>query len=316
MPFIGVIFDFDCITNYLIERYQTMFWYNLLMYRVFLMFAFFHISLYAKLNVVVSILPQQTFLKAIGKEKVESTLMVRPGNSPHTYEPKASQMRALSTADLYLAIGVEFEKVWLPKFQDLNNKMPIVDITKDIQKIAIKQKHHSHKSHTLNDRHRHGDYDPHVWISPENVKILARNIYKALIKLDKKNKAYYLRNLKTFLAHVTQTDATIKKILSSLKSRTFMVFHPSWSYFAHAYRLRQIAVEIEGKTPKPKELVTLIKVAKEKKITAIFTQPEFSDTAVQILAKELQIPVIKVSPLASNWSENLMKIAKTIAGEE
>ena len=67
--------------------------------------------------------------------------------------------------------------------------------------------------------------------------------------------------------------------------------------------------------PKPKELIHLLEEAKEEKVKAIFTQPEFSDTVAKIIAKELQIPVVKVSPLAPNWSENLIYIAKTIAGK-
>ena len=94
-----------------------------------------------------------------------------------------------------------------------------------------------------------------------------------------------------------------------------MVFHPSWGYFAHAYGLTQMAVEIEGKSPKPKELIGLINEAKEEKIKAIFTQPEFSDSMAKVMASELHIDVIKVSPLAENWSENLLKIAHAIAGK-
>jgi zinc transport system substrate-binding protein len=94
-----------------------------------------------------------------------------------------------------------------------------------------------------------------------------------------------------------------------------MVFHPSWGYFAKAYNLEQIAVEVEGKSPKPRELVTLIKEAKEEKVNAIFTQPEFSDSSAKIIANELHIPVVKISPMAPNWSENLINMAKTIAGQ-
>ena len=94
-----------------------------------------------------------------------------------------------------------------------------------------------------------------------------------------------------------------------------MVFHPSWGYFAKAYNLEQIAVEVEGKEPKPKALIRLLKEAKKEKVKAIFTQPEFSDTVARIIAKELQIPVVKVSPLSANWSENLISIAIAIAGK-
>jgi len=272
--------------------------------------------IFSNINAVVSILPQQTFLKAIGGDKVNIALMVQPGNSPHTYEPKPSQMMAVAHADLYFAIDVEFEQTWLPKFQSLNANMHIIDIAEGIEKMHMAQAHHSdeHKAH---GEHDHAGEDPHIWTAPDNVKDIAKNIYNALAKYDSVNAPYYKKNLDVFLASIDETDKKIKEILSTLKrSRTFMVFHPSWGYFAKAYNLEQIAVEVEGKSPKPRELVMLIKEAKEEKVNAIFTQPEFSDSSAKIIAKELHIPVVKISPMAPNWSENLIDMAKTIAGQK
>ena len=267
--------------------------------------------IFSNINAIVSILPQQTFLKALGGDKVNISLMVQPGNSPHTYEPKPSQMMAVAKADIYFAIDVEFEHVWLPKFQSLNSQMNIIDIADGVEKMHMMQAHHEHEAHG-----EHKGEDPHIWTTPNNVEIIAKNICNALIDIDKLNADYYKKNLDTFIASVQQTDTQIKEILSTLKqSRTFMVFHPSWGYFAKEYNLTQIAVEVEGKSPKPRELVNLIKEAKEEKVKAIFTQPEFSDSAAKIIANELHIPVVKVSPMAPNWSENLINIAKTLAGQ-
>lgn len=264
--------------------------------------------IFSNMNAVVSILPEKTFVKAIAGDKVNISLMVKPGNSPHTYEPKPSQMIDISKADLYFAIDVEFEQVWLPKFRDLNPNMQIIDLADNITKL--------HMHETEHDGHDHEGEDPHIWTAPANVKIIAQNIYAALIKNDPDNTEYYKKNLEIFLASIDETDRQISQILSSLgESRRFMVFHPSWGYFAKAYNLEQIAVEVEGKEPKPKALIHLLKEAKEEKVHAIFTQPEFSDSIAKIIAKELQIPVVKVSPLAPNWSENLINIANTIAGK-
>ena len=273
--------------------------------------------IFSNINAVVSIVPQQTFLKAIGGDKVNVTLMVQAGDSPHAYEPKPSQMLAVNKADLYLAIDVEFEDVWLPKFKSLNPKMQIVDISDGVEKMHMLEKcEHGHETHG-HASHDHEGEDPHIWTSPKNVKIIAQNIYDALVKYDPSNIKYYKNNLKTLLTSVQDTDTAIEKILSSLReSRTFMVFHPSWGYFAKAYNLKQIAVEVEGKSPKPRELVHLIKEAKEEKVNAIFTQPEFSDSSAKIIAKELHIPVVKISPMAPNWSDNLINMAKTIAGQK
>lgn len=268
--------------------------------------------IFANINAIVSILPQKTFVQAIGGDKVNVALMVQPGNSPHTYEPKPSQMIEVTKAVLYFAIDVEFENVWLPKFQSLNQTMKVIDLADNIHKIHMEhtQCEHGH------DHSNEGE-DPHIWTSPKNVKIMAQHIFEALCAVDSSNTAYYKDNLNTFLQEIEETDTRIKEILASVKKdKKFMVFHPSWGYFAKAYHLEQIAVEVEGKEPKPKALIHLLKEAKEERVKAIFTQPEFSDTVAQIIAKELFIPVVKVTPLAANWSQNLINIAKTIAGKE
>lgn len=272
--------------------------------------------IFSNINAVVSILPEQTFVKVIGGEKVDVSLMVQPGNSPHTYEPKPSQMVNIAKADLYFAIDVEFEHAWLPKFQNLNPKMKVIDLADNITKMQMKKDHDEEGEETHHSGHEHEGDDPHVWTAPANVKIIAQNIYEALKKEDPLHTDYYKRNLDIFLAFIDETDRQIINILSSDEDKQkFMVFHPSWGYFAKAYNLEQIVVEVEGKEPKPKELIHLLKEAKEEHVKAIFTQPEFSDTVAKIIAKELQIPVVKVSPLAPNWSENLINIANAIAGK-
>jgi len=281
--------------------------FNLLLLNTFIL---------ANINTIVSILPEKTFVEAIGREKVHVALMVLPGNSPHTYEPKPSQMREIANAQLYFAIGVEFEKVWLPKFKNLNPALQVVDLTQGITKLPMTAEHHHEDAHEGHHHETEG-LDPHIWTSPANVKKIAQHIFDALASADPKNRDYYRENLDTFLQKVEATDKRIRQILSSVpKGTAFMVFHPSWGYFAKTYGLTQLPVEVEGKAPKPRELINLIKEAKEEKVTAIFTQPEFSDSAAKVIADELHIPVIKVSPLAEDWSDNLIRIAKAIAGEK
>jgi zinc transport system substrate-binding protein len=284
------------------------------MKKIILILLLLHTLILAKINTIVSILPEKTFVHAIGGDKVNITLMVLPGNSPHTYEPKPSQMKEVAKADIYFAIGVEFENVWLHKFKDLNKKIQVTDLSEGIEKLPMASHHDTQDI----DRHRKKDKgtDPHIWTIPTNVKIIAKRIYETLVKIDKRNESYYKKNYETFISRVEETDRKIQNILSVKPQGTkFMVFHPSWGYFAKAYGLVQLPVEIEGKSPKPRVLISLIKEAKKEHVSAIFTQPEFSDAIAKVLANELHINVIKVSPLAPNWSENLIKIADAIAGQ-
>jgi len=254
--------------------------------------------LHANINVVVSILPQKSFVKSIGGDKVNISVMVKPGNSPHTYEPKPSQMKDISKADLYFSIGVEFENSWLSKFQNQNQTMKIIALDKNILKNYISK----------------NSLDPHIWTIPSNIKIIAKNILDNLILADKKDEKYYRTNYINFINHVDSIDTKIKKILKNTKPKSkFMVFHPSWGYFAKEYNLIQLPIEIDGKSPKPKDIVKIIKTAKKENIKAIVAAPEFSDKIAKQIAKELKINVIKISPLNPNWENNLLKLAKTIA---
>lgn len=423
---------------------------------------------YAKVNVVVSVIPQQTFVEKIGGDKVNVTTMVKPGSDPHSYEPKPSQMIAISKADIYFPVKIEFENAWLDKFKDQNKKMQFVEMTKGVGfiempdhgmmisehdghddhagdhgahgeeelpfewagafelkkgeytwsfdkvggkyadpkmrflmikahgddehiiehheneakkifesktkaakhgdnidinkqtfelvfdqnknqtvfKVSIKEdgkyifftehmpfefedKEHFFKDLARNDvepvaqhpeagghhhHHHHGENDPHTWVSPANVKIMAKNIYDALVKEDPKNSSYYKSNYEKFLNEIKATDRKIKKILIDVETGSkFLVFHPSWGYFARDYGLTQLAIEVEGKEPKPKMLRKIIDYAKKENIKAVFTQLEFSDKSSRAIAAELNVKVIKETPLAKDWSNNLIKMANAIA---
>jgi len=262
-------------------------------------------GLSAKLHIIASILPEQVFIQTIGGDEVSVSLMVKPGNSPHTYEPKPSQMKDISHAALYLSIGVEFEKVWLPRFIHQNSHMKIIDLSQGIEKLAISGEHKREGEH----------HDPHIWTSPTNAKIIAKNILSALIEADNNHTAYYQRHYETLLTEIEQTDQTIVKLLGSLpeEKRAFIVFHPSWGYFAKQYKLTQIPIEIEGKSPKPRAVQKLIKQARTLKIHTILTSPEFSDAVARQIADELHVKILKISPLSPKWSQNLIKLAKNIA---
>jgi zinc transport system substrate-binding protein len=273
---------------------------------IFLFIIFIASNIYAdsKYSVTASILPQKYFIEKIAGDKIEINIMVLPGNNPATYEPKPIQLQKLSKSSIYFAIGAPFEKIWLKKILSANPNMVLVKTQKNIKLKPMKHR----KNHSENEI-----LDPHIWLSPSLVKIQAENILNALINYDPVNKIYYIKNYNLFIKEVDELDNKIKNIFSNLKNKNFMVFHPSWGYFADCYGLKQIPVEVEGKTPSMKALAILIKRAKEKNIKVIFVQPQFSKKSAEIIAKQIGGKVVAVDPLAENWSENLLKVAKTFS---
>ena len=261
-----------------------------------------------KLAVFVSIPPQKYFLHQIGKQQVDVQVMVQPGASPATYEPKPRQMAAISRAQIYFAVGVPFEKTWLKKIAAANPDMQVVHTDHGIQKIPMAT------NHTESERHRekdhHGELDPHIWLSPTLVMTQARTILNALVEIDPDHRAVYEANTKVFFSKLAALDDELKNIFAGKQGFQFMVFHPSWGYFARAYGLQQVPVEIEGKNPKPAQLKALIEHAKKKHINIIFVQPQFSSRSARLLAKEIGGQVIFADPLAPDWSGNLHEVAQ------
>jgi zinc transport system substrate-binding protein len=111
------------------------------------------------------------------------------------------------------------------------------------------------------------------------------------------------------MAELVDLDADLKKIFADRQGLRFMVFHPSWGYFARSYGLVQVPVEIEGKSPKPAQIMELIEHARENNIKIIFVQPQFSSKSAELIAREIGGEVALVDALAENWSENLREVA-------
>jgi zinc transport system substrate-binding protein len=263
------------------------------------------------LNVTVSILPQKYFVERIGGEHVVVNVMVEPGASPATYEPKPEQLTALSEAAVYFSIGVPFEKAWLDKITSANEEMLMVDTAAGIERVPID----AHYKAGLGGRPESEaeGRDPHIWLSPELVKIQAQDVYDGLVELDPANEAEYKANLESFLADIDELIADIEKTLEGIKSRKFMVFHPAWGYFGDDFELEMIPIEVGGQEPSAAELAGLITTAKEEGIRVVFAQPEFSTRDAETIAKEIGGEVLLISPLAPDWLDNLRRVAKTFA---
>ena len=277
-----------------------------------------------KVAVFVSVAPQKYFVQQIGKDLVAVQVMVQAGANPATYEPKPRQMADLSKAKAYFAIGVPFEAIWLRKIAAANPEMKIVRTDQGIKRVpmathrhneggeahvAEASRHGAEGSHHA-DEHSHGGLDPHIWLSPPLVKIQARTILTALQALDPLHQGEYQANYREFITEIDQLDKQLKQTLAGRRGLRFIVFHPAWGYFARAYGLEQVPIEIEGKDPKPAQLEALIKEARQADIKVVFVQPQFSAKSARLVAKAIGGEVVFADPLAEDWAANLKTVAE------
>ncbi len=287
------------------------------------------------MDVTVSIAPQKFFVDQIGGPHVRVTVMVPAGGFPHTYEPRPRDMQAVSRSKVFFAIGVAYEKAWLPRFAEANPSM-IICRTQDgisflsmdtghIHDISLEhdhsaERHHDdtssgtiHSDHEADCNHAEGEPDPHVWLSPPLVKIQAGNILKALKQADPAHAGEFQNNHDLFIHEIDTLDAAIRGRLSKTTSREFIVLHPAWGYFAAAYGLKQTAVEVSGRNPGPKDLERIISQAKGKGIRVIFVQPQISQKSAEAIARAIGGEVTILDPLSEDWTYNMKQAADHIS---
>lgn len=271
-------------------------------------------------TVTVSIPPQVYFVERIAGDLVNVNVMVGPGEDAHTYEPTPEQMKDLENSTIFFSIGVDYEDSWLPRFEEINPEMLIVDTSNGIGRIQMTAEHY-HEDEEDHEAEEEGDHDheeesgldPHVWLSTENGKIIAANIQAALSELLPDQADLFQSNTEALINDIDELDAEIRSTLEGFEQRTFMVFHPAWGYFAHEYGLEQIAVQVEGQDPSASEVADLVDTAREQNIKVIFVQSSFSTTDAEAIAQEIGGSVAVVDPLAQDWLDNLKSVAEAFA---
>jgi zinc transport system substrate-binding protein len=275
-----------------------------------------------KMKVVVSILPQEYFVKRVGGDFVDVDVLVGPGQSPHSFDATPRQLDGISHATLYFSIGIDFENTLVPRIARLFPNVKLVDTRRNVPLRMLTpderaaEEHHEHAE----QEHASGETppasaeapDPHIWLNPLLVKIQAQTICDALAEADPAHADTYRENLAAFIADLTRVNAQIAAALAPLKGKAIFVFHPAFGYFADAYGLKQVPVEVGGKEPTAKQLAGLITQAKAAGVKVIFVQPQFSAQAAEAVAQAIGGAVVPLDDLARDYLKNLEDLAAKI----
>ncbi len=266
------------------------------------------------IRVIVTLLPQQHMAQAIGGERVEVTVMVPPGQSPHSYEPTPGQLLAVSKADLYFTVGsgVEFEIKNLELLQQQNPEMKIIDGHVGIDLLSVDGGSACTDDHG-EGHHHHGTTDPHVWLDAVNAQIMAGHLLAALIEVDPEYEAQYRSNHNGWTMAMADADTRIRALLSIHRGKAFLTYHPAWGYFARAYGLEQIAVEEGGQQPGPAGVSRVIEQARQAGIQAVIASPQYDTSSAQVIAAEIGGVVLPLNPLAATFEESAVKAANGLA---
>lgn len=197
----------------------------------------------------------------------------------HDYSLNVSQVRAAEAARIIVISGAGLEEF----MEDLLHGKTVIDSADGIELIECAEDHdHGH------EHDHHHDVDSHIWLSPENAKLMAGNICTGLSEQYPEHAAAFEANLASLLTDLDTLQAYGEKMLSDLSCRELVTFHDGFSYLAEGFDLTILeAVEEEsGSEASASELKHLIGIVREHDLPAIFTETNGSDSAASVIARE------------------------------
>ena len=237
-----------------------------------------------KLKVVASFFPIYEFVKKVGGEKVDASVLVPIGTEPHDFDPTIQQIQGVESAAILVYNGGGMESTWINK---VNPKFA-VDTSKGLNLLAS------------NDPEIHAPTDPHIWLDPIMAIQQVENIRDGLAKVDPNNAVYYDQNAQKFIGQIKSLDISVRDNLSdsNCAKRDFIAFHNAFNYFAKQYGLNQHS--IKGLTPEgeilPQRFVDVVQLAKNLGINIIYSEDLVDPRSAQVIADE--IPNGKVAVLS------------------
>lgn len=254
-------------------------------------------------QVTVSIEPLRYFAEQIGGDRIVVQTLVPKGSSPETFEPTAQQMTRLNESQLFIEVGeLGFERTWNKRLRAHAPHLISIEASQGIETVYSEG----------------GEPDPHTWTSPDNALVIAQNICKALNTISSKDSAYFKQNLYQLTLRLQQMDQQTRQRIEQATKRnggkqpSFIIYHPSLTYYAHRYGLRQLALEENGREPSARTIRNLIDEARAHGANIFFVQKEFSDRNALSVSQETGVRVVEINPLSYEWMKEMNRITNEI----
>lgn len=274
--------------------------------------------------IFVSILPQKYFVERIAGDNYQVEVMIPPGMGHSDYDPTPAQMKQLAQAQLFFRIGyIIFEEAWMETIAKNNPQLKIINtsdgcsLLKEEEPFSGEDNHAGHAEHSATEIHKHNasGIDPHIWLSPKEVRIQAKHYLDALILNNPVAKDAYTKNYITLIADVNKLDSTLKKELAPLHDRKFMVYHPALTYLAKDYQLHQVSIEYAGKEPTASYLFNLVDLARKEKVKVIFIQKQYDTKNASAIATEIGARLVQFDHMAPDWLDNMYRLGAMLKKE-
>jgi zinc transport system substrate-binding protein len=256
--------------------------------------------------------PHAELVRSIGGPRFVVQTVVAPGESPASFDPTPRRLAALADAVLLFRTGVPLENALVPRLQRSIPEMILVDLREGLDLLVAEHDHHAAGSAAgAATAHRH-ETDPHIWLSPRLLAEQVRTIADALAGYDPAGAAVFAARRDSILGELAVLDRELSAMLAPIRGQELFVFHPAFGYLARDYGLDQFAIEEGGLSPSPRHLARVLQRARERGTRAIFIEPQFSSEAAARVARELDLELVVLDPLAPDVTANLRRMARAI----
>lgn len=232
-------------------------------------------------QVAATTLPVYEFTAVLcrGTDVTVGRLVTESVSCLHDYTLQVKQMRMIESAQVVVLSGLGLEDFLSDA---LDGKEYVIDASAGIEPICPEGEHHHD-----HDGHSH-ENDPHIWLSPENAKMMASNICLELSGVYPQHEAVFEENLQMLHAQLDALQQYGEDRLASLSCRELVTFHDGFAYFASSFDLEILkAIEEEsGREASAAELKELIGLVQQHQLAAVFTERNGAVSAADVISAE------------------------------
>lgn len=249
-------------------------------------------------RVVATIQPYADWAGAIGGERVRLHCLLPPGASPHTFEPSPSDVKQVARAHLYLRNGLDLD-TWADKLLGASGNTGVRVLTLAEGLPTLPAPHPLVAGDEEGHGHEGGTPDPHLWLDPVRAKVMVERIAEALAALDANGAAHYRKRLDAYRAELDALDGRWRAAAADFQDRRVVTMHVAWTYLFDRYGVGLAAVvePFPGKEPSARYLKEIVRLMEEAGERTLFTEPQLSPKASEILAREIGGKVVVLDPL-------------------
>ena len=244
-----------------------------------------------KIKIVATLFPQYDFAKQIGGEKVEVVMLLTPGTETHTYEPTPQDIINVNDSDLFVYTG-KYMEPWADRIiSSVDSNTKVLDASQNINMIKSEddEEHDEHGEENHEHEHHH-EYDPHIWLNPQNAVIMVQNITNELCEIDKQNEDYYKNNAQVLIAQIKQLDIDTEELVTKSNNKKIAFGGTfAYAYFVNRYGLEYVtAYDSCGESAEPSvaKVKEVIDYMKENNIKVVFYQELSAGKIAESIASE------------------------------